>query len=89
MPDRTWATVGELAGRLQASPHGTAALVKRCEQRGFVVKRRSRMDARCVEVHLTAQGRKRVARVAALHRQQLRALGDTFRIRHITGKSRS
>jgi DNA-binding MarR family transcriptional regulator len=47
------------------------------------------MDARCVEVHLTAQGRKRVARVAALHRQQLRALGDTFRIRHITGKSRS
>ena len=36
---REWATVGELAERLQASPHGTVALVTRCEEAGLVERR--------------------------------------------------
>ena len=32
-PGRDWATVGELAERLQAKPHGVVALVTRCEER--------------------------------------------------------
>ena len=35
---REWATVGELAERLQASPHGTVALVTRCEEAGLVLR---------------------------------------------------
>lgn len=38
---REWATVGELAERLQASPHGTVALVTRCEDAGLVERRPS------------------------------------------------
>ena len=33
---RDWATVGELAVRLQASAHGTAALIGRVVKRGLV-----------------------------------------------------
>src|ERR1035437_2109355 len=33
---RAWATVGELAERLQAKPHGVVALINRCEQVGLV-----------------------------------------------------
>ncbi|HWW73154.1 MAG TPA: helix-turn-helix domain-containing protein, partial [Duganella sp.] len=35
-PGRDWATVGELAERLQAKPHGVVALVSRCEAAGLV-----------------------------------------------------
>ena len=43
-PGRTFATVGELAHRLQAKPHGVVALVTRCEEHGFVERR---TDAQC------------------------------------------
>ena len=86
-PGRDWATVGELAERLQASPHGTAALVLRCEANGLVTKQRNAEDARLVEVHLTARGRKLLERVASQHKDELRTLRGVFRIRHITGKA--
>jgi DNA-binding MarR family transcriptional regulator len=73
-PGRDWATVGELAARLLASAHGTAALVSRCERQGYVERRRSSEDRRCVEVHPTRKGRALLARVAGLHREELRAL---------------
>ena len=73
-PGRDWATVGELAERLQASAHGTAALVSRCESQGYVERRRNLEDRRCVEVHPTRKGRTSMARVAELHREELRAL---------------
>jgi DNA-binding MarR family transcriptional regulator len=38
-PGRAWASVGELAERLQAQPHGVVALVSRCEAAGLVVRR--------------------------------------------------
>lgn len=81
---RDWATVGELASRLQASPHGTAALVKRCVALGLVTKRRSAVDARRVEVHLAPRGQKLVSRIAALHRDELRSLRSVFRIKHVS-----
>ncbi len=83
-PGRDWATVGELAIRLQASPHGTAALVKRCAALRLVTKRRSTADARRVEVHLAPRGQKLVARIAALHRDELRSLRSVFRIKHVS-----
>ena len=45
-PDRDWATVGEIAERLQASSHGTVALVTRCEAAGLVVRVPSAHDRR-------------------------------------------
>jgi DNA-binding MarR family transcriptional regulator len=33
---RAWATVGELAERLQAQHHGVVALISRCEKLGWV-----------------------------------------------------
>lgn len=63
-PGRDWASVGELAERLQAQPHGAVALVTRCEQGGLVRRRDNPDDRRLVEVHLTAKGRRTLERVA-------------------------
>ena len=38
-PDREWATIGELAERLQGKPNGVVALVSRCEANPPPVKR--------------------------------------------------
>jgi DNA-binding MarR family transcriptional regulator len=77
-PGRDWATVGELAGRLQASAHGTAALVSRCESQGLVARKRSKLDLRCVEIRLTRKAVALLNRVAALHREELRALATAI-----------
>src|ERR1035437_2182744 len=55
-PGREWATVMELAERLQAKHHGVVALISRCEKAGFVIRNISRNDMRLVEVQLTEQG---------------------------------
>ena len=73
-PGRDWASIGELAERLQTQPHGVVALVTRCEEAGLVRRRDNAEDGRIVEVHLTAKGRRLVASVAAQHQAQLGAL---------------
>lgn len=77
---REWATVGELAARLDASHQGTVALVKRCESNGLVTKRRSTIDARQVEIHLTPQARALVKRIASRHLRELKRLDELFRV---------
>lgn len=77
-PGRDWGTIGELAVRLQASHQGTAALVQRCERRGLVSKRRSRRDARCVEIRPTPRARTLVARIARQHVRALAHLDGVF-----------
>lgn len=78
-PGRNWATVGELAERLQASPHGTVALVSRCEAAGLVVRRASAEDRRQVEVHLLKKGERCLARLAVLHKTEVQSFGWAFR----------
>lgn len=77
---RDWATVGELAERLDASHQGTVALVKRCESNGLVTKRRSVVDGRRVEIHLTSRARKLVERIAIRHVDELERLADVLRV---------
>jgi DNA-binding MarR family transcriptional regulator len=77
-PSRDWATVAELAERLQAKHHGVVALVTRCEAAGWVRRRTSRSDQRSVEVHLTTLGRSRVEELARLHRDELRTVKSGF-----------
>ena len=70
-PGRDWASVGELAERLQAQHHGVVALISRCETRGWVRREQGRTDRREVEVHLTASGERMVSKMAQLHRDEL------------------
>lgn len=73
-PGRDWATIGELAERLQTQQHGVVALVSRCEEAGLVRRQSNPADGRLVEVHLTAKGRRCVALLAAQHQAQLGVL---------------
>lgn len=77
-PGRDWATVGELAERLQAQPHGVVALISRCEKQGFVERRRSSEDRRRIEVHLLKKGEKILDALARLHRAELLSLQGRF-----------
>ena len=70
-PGRDWATVGELAERLQSHHHGTVALVSRCEKLGLVKRQASSGDRRYVEIHLTAKGDRLLNRLAELHHAEL------------------
>jgi DNA-binding MarR family transcriptional regulator len=83
-PGVDWATVGELAVRLQSSAHGTVALVNRCIRSRLVSKCRNGEDARRVEVHATPRGRHLVTRIAARHRTELKSLREVFRVAHVT-----
>lgn len=78
MPGRKWATVGELAERLQAQQHGVVSLVTRCEALGLLQRQAGRADRRQVEVHLTAKGAAAVEALALLHEPELRMLKEEF-----------
>lgn len=73
-PGRSWATISELALRLQAQPHGVVALVSRCEALGLVRRTPSQTDRRQVEVHLLPKGRRLLSKLAPLHQGQLAGL---------------
>ncbi|HWA13558.1 MAG TPA: MarR family transcriptional regulator [Burkholderiales bacterium] len=73
-PGRDWATVGELAERLQAKHHGVVSLVTRCEEAGLVRRDASPEDRRQIEVRLTARGEACLHRLAALHKEELHSL---------------
>ena len=79
-PGRMFATVGELAERLQAKPHGVVALVTRAEEHGFVERRQSEVDKRRVEIHLLPEGERVLGHLAELHRTELESLGSVFTI---------
>lgn len=77
-PGRDWATIAELAERLQAKHHGVVALVLRCEELGLVIKQPGQVDRREVHVTLSAKGGKALQRLAQLHRSELHALRSAF-----------
>jgi DNA-binding MarR family transcriptional regulator len=79
-PGRDWATVGELAERLQAKHHGVVALVTRCEAMGLVERRNSATDRRRVEIHLLREGEAILGQLAEQHRIELLSLDGVFTI---------
>lgn len=83
-PGRDWASVGELAERLQLQHHGVVALLQRCEEGDLVVRRKSETDRRRVEVHLSARGGRILEHLAGMHEAELRSLQGTFRVARIT-----
>jgi DNA-binding MarR family transcriptional regulator len=83
-PGREWATVGELAERLQTQQHGVVALVSRCEAAELVTRSASAVDRRQVEVRLTSQGDSCLRRLAALHHKELQSLSGGFQVASIS-----
>ncbi|HGY5247784.1 TPA: MarR family transcriptional regulator [Aeromonas salmonicida subsp. pectinolytica] len=83
-PGRNWASVGELAERLQMSHHATVALLTRCEELDLVERRKNENDKRKVDVHLTDKGREYLQQLAQQHKTELQSLQNTFQVAHIT-----
>jgi DNA-binding MarR family transcriptional regulator len=78
-PGKDWATIAELAERLQAHHHGVVALASRCEKAGLVARRPGRDDKRCVEVYLLPKGAELLRQLALLHRDQVEELQQVLR----------
>ncbi|MEK6441388.1 MarR family winged helix-turn-helix transcriptional regulator [Pseudonocardia sp. T1-2H] len=70
-PGREWATVGELAERLQLRHHSTVELVNRAQGQELVDRAAHPDDARVVRVVLTPQGEQVLGERSALHRDEL------------------
>ncbi|MGV8899814.1 MAG: MarR family winged helix-turn-helix transcriptional regulator [Burkholderiaceae bacterium] len=79
-PGREWATIAELAERLQSHHHGVVALVSRCEKAALVARRTGRDDGRCIEVYLLPKGEEQLRQLAVLHRNQLVDLQHMLKI---------
>ena len=83
-PGRNWATVGELAERLQMNHNATVALLTRCEELDLVERRKNENDKRKVDVHLTDKGREYLQQLAQQHKTELQSLQNTFQVARIT-----
>ena len=83
-PGRPWASIGELAERLQAAQHGVVALVSRCQRAGLVKRLPGEPDRRQVRVHLTPAGERAVRKIAARNRSELRSLSSVFRVARLS-----
>lgn len=71
-------TISAIADRLALEPSTITPAVKRLEAAGFVERRRSTVDERQVEVHLTAKGNELHAKTGCLTEALLRNSGFTI-----------
>lgn len=82
-PGKDWATIAELAQRLQSHHHGVVSLVTRCEKAGLVQRQPGREDKRCVEIHLLPKGEQLQNDIALLHKNQVKHLQQVIaRVHH-------
>jgi DNA-binding MarR family transcriptional regulator len=70
-PGRDWATVRELADRLQLRHHSVVELGNRAQGQGLIARMADPDDGRAVRVQLTKKGEQILARLSALHRDEL------------------
>jgi len=70
-PGREWATVGELADRLQLRHHSVVELLNRAQRNGLIERTSAPDDRRTVRVFLSDTGEQILDRLSALHRDQL------------------
>ena len=73
-PGREWATVTELAERLQLRHHTVVELVDRAAREDLVARTPDPDDARSVRVVLTGSGQRALGLLSALHRDELRRM---------------
>ena len=73
-PGRNCVTVGELAERLQLRHHSAVGLIDRMASEKLVERALSKEDRRRVLIQLTPLGEKKLEKLSALHRQQLKRI---------------
>ncbi len=78
-PDREDITIGELAEKLQVKHHSAVGLVDRLVADKLVEREHSAEDRRKVLVAVTPRGQRILTKLTAVHRQELRRIGPTFR----------
>lgn len=74
-PGRDQVTVGELAERLCLRHHSVVGLIDRLELEKLVSRKTSAEDRRQVLIELTAGGENMLAKLSAMHREQLKRIG--------------
>ena len=77
-PERDYASIAELAERLQLRHHSAVGLVDRLVRRQLLRRAPSLADKRRVELRLTARGEKVIEQLSAMHLRELRQLGPEF-----------
>jgi DNA-binding MarR family transcriptional regulator len=77
--DRRGPTIGEVADTLLVRHHSAVGLVDRAETAGLVRRKADAEDHRVVRLGLTAQGRRRLDRLSALHLEELARLRPQLR----------
>jgi len=70
--DSTGITVGELSERLQVKHHTAVSLLDKLATRKLITRERASEDRRQVHTKLTRLGDSVLARLAAIHRRELR-----------------
>jgi DNA-binding MarR family transcriptional regulator len=81
-PGRDWAVVREIAERLQLRHHSVVELVDRAQGQGLVSRTTDPDDGRAVRVVLTGEGEDVLARLSALHRDELRRMDAALTLPH-------
>lgn len=66
-------TIGRIAERLQVQHNTAVELVRRCVDKGLVVKRASERDRREVLIELTSAGMRVLEKLALAHRKELQS----------------
>lgn len=77
---REWATISEIAERLQTHHNGVVSLATRCEKLGLLYRQRGTVDKREVRIYLTPEGNKLVKKIAGAHRNELLSLQGIFKV---------
>lgn len=78
-PDGEPFSIGDLAQQLLLKHNSAVGLVDRLVDEGLVVRERSTVDRRKVELRLSPHGRRVLARLAAMHRRELRRIGPIMK----------
>ncbi len=87
-PDDRRVTINDLAQQLLIKHNSAVELVDRLVDEGLILRKASSTDRRKVELRLTARGREVLAKLAAVHRAELRRVGPLIG-RFFSGLSRS
>lgn len=77
-PNRDYASVSELADRLQMRQHSMVGLIDRTEAQGLVRREQGTTDRRQVFVHLTTSGEKMLRQLVAQHRRELGSMREAL-----------
>ncbi len=75
---RSGPTVGDLAGYLLRRHHSTVELIDRAEAAGLVERWGDDEDGRVTRIRLTADGERRLGRLAAAHLDELQQLAPAL-----------